>query len=102
MDLLMILIAVAFAGICGALAQVVIGFSYGGMIVAIMTGIVGAFVGMWFASLIGLPSLLAIRVGTITIDMLYGFLGSLFLTTILEIARLWLNKDAKPIEEPEM
>ncbi len=61
MGLVDFLILLVVAGICGALAQAIVGYSRGGCLVSIALGFIGALVGMGLARLFGLPELLPIN-----------------------------------------
>ena len=67
MDLLQLSILLVIAGICAAIAQWVVGFSPGGFIMSIIIGVVGAYLGMSLASLLPLPLILPIHVGTVSV-----------------------------------
>ena len=87
MSLLETLILLAIAGIVGALAEFLIGFSFGGMIGAIIVGVVGALIGNWLARLLHLPAILPIQVGTRTIELIWATLGSILLVGLLSALR---------------
>jgi len=86
-DLLQLSILLVIAGICAAIAQWVVGFSPGGFIISIILGVVGAYLGMSLASLLPLPLLLPIHVGTVSFDLLWAVLGSLLLLLLLYLIR---------------
>jgi uncharacterized membrane protein YeaQ/YmgE (transglycosylase-associated protein family) len=88
MDLLELSIVLVIAGICGAFAELIMGFSPRGMLVilvSIIVGVIGAFLGYWiFTSILALPGILTIRVGTIRFDLLWTVVGSLLLLLLLQ------------------
>ncbi|MCS7291226.1 MAG: GlsB/YeaQ/YmgE family stress response membrane protein [Roseiflexus sp.] len=90
MDPLELLILLVIVGICGAFAELIVGFSPPGlhvMLVSIIVGIIGAFIGGWIAGMIGLPPITEIRVGNIRLSLLYTILGSTLLLVILQALR---------------
>jgi len=90
MDPLQLMILLVIAGICGAFAELIVGFSPPGlhvMLVSIIIGVIGAFVGAWIAGLFGLPPLTEIRVGNIRLNLLYTILGSVLLLLVLQALR---------------
>jgi uncharacterized membrane protein YeaQ/YmgE (transglycosylase-associated protein family) len=87
MSLLETLILLAIAGLVGALAEFLIGFSLSGMLGAIIVGVVGALIGSWLARLLNLPALLPIQVGTRTIELVWAILGSILLVGLLSALR---------------
>lgn len=90
MDPLQLMILLVIAGICGAFAELIVGFSPPGlhvMLVSIIIGVIGAFVGAWIAGLLSLPPLTEIRVGNIRMNLLYTIFGSILLLLVLQALR---------------
>jgi uncharacterized membrane protein YeaQ/YmgE (transglycosylase-associated protein family) len=94
MGLLELLILLVIAGICGAIAEWVVGFSPGGFIVSIIVGLIGAYLGSWIAAQIGLPSLLPVSalgltgtIGPLNFDIVWSIIGSILLLLIISLAR---------------
>src|SRR6478609_8862515 len=86
-DLLQILILLVIAGICAAIAQWIVGFSPGGFSVSVILGVVGAYIGTSLASLLPIPPILPIHVGTVSFDLLWAVCGSLLLLLLLYLVR---------------
>ena len=63
MTLLELLVLLLIAGICGSLAQALVGYSHGGCLVSIVLGLIGALIGTWLARLAGLPEILSVQIG---------------------------------------
>jgi len=87
MSLLETLILLAIAGLVGALAEFLIGFSLGGILGATIVGVVGALIGSWLARLLHLPAILPIQVGTRSIELVWAALGSILLVGLLSALR---------------
>ena len=90
MDLLTILILIVLAGICGAIAEFIVGFSPGGIFVTVIVGVVGAFIGNAIGEAIyGIFPILfiAIQVGNVILDLFWATLGSLVLLLLLSLLR---------------
>ena len=62
MTLTGILVLLLIAGIVGALGQSISGYSFGGCLMSIIVGFVGAYVGVWLAGQLGLPEVFTINV----------------------------------------
>jgi uncharacterized membrane protein YeaQ/YmgE (transglycosylase-associated protein family) len=86
-DLLQLSILLVIAGICSAIAQWVVGFSPGGFVISIILGVVGAYLGMSLASLLPIPLILPIHVGTDSFDLRWAVCGSLLLLLLLYLIR---------------
>lgn len=92
LDLLELSILLVTAGICGSLAELIIGYNPTGMVIlifSIIVGVIGAFIGTWiFTVALGLPGFLTIRVGTERFDLLWATFGSMLLLLALQGLRL--------------
>jgi uncharacterized membrane protein YeaQ/YmgE (transglycosylase-associated protein family) len=87
MSLVELLILLVIAGVVGAIAEYFVGFTPGGLLMSIAIGIAGAYLGTWLARQIGLPSILAINVGSQTIELVWALLGSILLVALLRAIR---------------
>lgn len=85
MTLLELLLLLVIAAVCGAVGKAIVGYWPGGLLVSIGVGFVGAVVGTWIARLLGLPELLAIRIGTTTFPIVWSILGSALFVGILAL-----------------
>lgn len=84
-DLIVLLI---IAGLCGALGQAISGFSRGGCLVSIALGFIGALLGSWLATKLGLPEILPVRIGGIGFPIVWSIVGSaLFVAVISLVSR---------------
>ncbi|GAB4210869.1 MAG: hypothetical protein OHK0022_44730 [Roseiflexaceae bacterium] len=88
MDLLQLLILLVIAGLCGALAELILGrrLGSGSLIITIILGVIGAYFGSWLSWQLGLPGY-AIEVGTMRMDVLWSLLGSLAVLALLSLVR---------------
>jgi uncharacterized membrane protein YeaQ/YmgE (transglycosylase-associated protein family) len=71
------------AGLAGALGQAVAGFSYGGCIISILVGFVGAFIGTWIARQFGLPTFYVIQIGGERFPIVWAIVGAAILSAVL-------------------
>ncbi len=79
------LLLLLIAGICGALAQTLAGFSRGGCLVAIVMGFIGALLGTWLARVSGLPELLSIRIGDTSFPIIWSIIGGALFAALLSL-----------------
>ena len=87
MDLLQLSFLLVIAGICGAIAQWIVAFSPGNLLVSIIVGVVGAYLGWVISRLLPFPKLLAIGVGALDVDLVWAILGSMLLLVLLKALR---------------
>ena len=83
MSLTGILLLLVIAGIVGGLGQSLAGYSFGGCLMSIVVGFVGAFVGIWLARQLGLPQIFTITIEGEPFPVVWGIIGSALLSLIL-------------------
>lgn len=87
-DLLQLLTLLVIAGICGAIAQWIVGFSPGSMLVSIIVGVIGAYLGTVIANLLHIPDIVpSFVIGTLPFNILWAVLGSILLLLMLRALR---------------
>lgn len=99
MTLLELLLFLLIAGICGFLAELVVGFSPGGFLASIAVGLVGAYIGSWLAGVLGLPLVLSTKSvlpetdGTniiatnFSFDIVWSIIGAIVLLFVISLIR---------------
>ena len=101
MDLIQVLILLILVGICAAIAEWIIGFSPGGLLVTVIVGVVGAYLGGWLRNLLPfeLPlfSLFTVEVGSVTFNMLWSVIGSILLLLLLNVLRDSMRRQAEEV-----
>ncbi|NOK59052.1 MAG: hypothetical protein GFH27_549349n47 [Chloroflexi bacterium AL-W] len=91
MNLLGILLLIIITGICGAIAEFVVGYSPGGLLLSIIVGVIGAYFGNVFGEWIyQITSLrfFSVQVGNITIDIVWAIVGSIVFLLLLSLLRI--------------
>ena len=81
------LLLLLIAGVCGSLAQALIGYSHGGCLVSIALGFIGAIVGTWLARLLGLSEILAIQIGSQSFPIVWSIIGATLFVALLNFLR---------------
>ena len=87
MTIVDILLLILVGGICGAIAEMIVGFSPGGFLASVAIGFVGALVGTWLARQLALPSVFAVTIAGYTIEILWAILGAIVLLLVLSLFR---------------
>lgn len=85
MSLIDFLVLLLVAGLCGALGQAISGFSRGGCLVSIALGFIGAIIGMWLASALKLPELLAVNIGGKPFPIIWSIIGAALFVAVISL-----------------
>ena len=87
MGLLEFLILLVIAAICGRLGQVLAGYSSGGWLMAILTGFIGAYIGIFIARELGLPEFLSVQIGGQAFPVIWSVIGATIFTLVIGLLR---------------
>jgi uncharacterized membrane protein YeaQ/YmgE (transglycosylase-associated protein family) len=85
MTILEFLVLLIVAGICGGVAQSIVGYSHGGCLTSILLGFIGALIGTWLARLVGLPELLDVTVGDRSFPVVWSIIGAALFVAVLAL-----------------
>ncbi|MCH8474548.1 MAG: GlsB/YeaQ/YmgE family stress response membrane protein [Opitutales bacterium] len=83
MTILEFLLLVLIAGFCGAIGQTIAGYSRGGIIVSIVVGFIGALLGSWMSSHLGLPELLTVQIGDKDFPIIWSIIGAVAFVVVV-------------------
>lgn len=79
-------ILLVIAGVCGGIAQALVGGTRGGCLVAIALGFIGALLGTWLARLAGLPDLFVIQIDNHTaFPVVWSIIGGALFAAVLAL-----------------
>lgn len=76
MTLLDFVLLLIVAGICGGVAQALVGYSRGGCFASIALGLIGALLGAWLARALALPEILSVQFGTQAFPVVWSIIGA--------------------------
>src|SRR5690349_18051577 len=76
-----IIVTIIVAALCGALAQLVVGYTHGGCLTSILAGIIGALVGNWLAGWLHMPNFIVVA----DVDLVWTFIGALIFVAALAV-----------------
>lgn len=79
------LLLVLVAGIIGSLGQAIGGYSTPGCAMSIVIGFVGAIIGRWLPSLLGLPTFYVVNVGGTKFPVIWSIIGAAILVVLLRV-----------------
>ena len=85
MSIVGFLLLLLVAGLCGAVAQSLAGYSRGGCLTSIALGFVGALIGTYLARVTGLPDLLSVDVGGQSFPIVWSVIGAALFTAVLAL-----------------
>lgn len=83
MTLIEFLVLLLIAGICGSIAQALVGFTRGGCLVSMALGFIGALVGTWMARALALPEIFAIQIGGQAFPIVWSIIGATVVVLII-------------------
>lgn len=83
MTLIQLIILLIIAAAVGLIAQSLGGYWRGGLLLAILLGFVGAIVGPWLASQLGLPELLTVTVGGVRFPIIWSIIGAILVVGLV-------------------
>lgn len=85
MTLFEFIILLIIAGVCGSIAQSLVGFTQRGCIISIVTGFVGAVIGTWLARKFNLPELFVVNIGGKIFPVIWSIIGSVLFAAVLSL-----------------
>jgi uncharacterized membrane protein YeaQ/YmgE (transglycosylase-associated protein family) len=77
------LLLLLIAAICGGIGQSISGYSFGGCLISAGVGFVGAIIGKWIASELGLPELWSVEVDGQPFPVVWSIIGAALFTAVL-------------------
>jgi uncharacterized membrane protein YeaQ/YmgE (transglycosylase-associated protein family) len=85
MTIIEFLVLLLVAGICGSLAQSLVGYSKGGCLVSIVLGFIGALLGSWLARLFKLPEIVNLNFGGQPFPVIWSIIGAALFVAVLAL-----------------
>jgi uncharacterized membrane protein YeaQ/YmgE (transglycosylase-associated protein family) len=76
-----IVVTIIIAALCGALAQLVVGYTHGGCLTSLLAGVIGALIGNFLASWLRMPNILLVY----GVDIVWTFIGALIFVAALAV-----------------
>jgi uncharacterized membrane protein YeaQ/YmgE (transglycosylase-associated protein family) len=76
MTIASLLVLLLIAGIAGAIGQSIAGYSLGGCLVSAAVGLIGALLGGWLSTAIGLPEFLVVQIGGWAFPVVWAIIGA--------------------------
>jgi uncharacterized membrane protein YeaQ/YmgE (transglycosylase-associated protein family) len=87
MTLLGFLMLLILGALCGAAAELIVGWSPGGFFASAAIGFVGALIGGWLAGLLHLPSMFVVHIDGRPIEVVWTVLGAIVLLLVVKLFR---------------
>ena len=73
--------------ICGAIAQMIVGFGRAGFLVSVAIGFAGAWIGTWLAPTLKLPTVFAVQIEGHRVEIFWTVLGAIALLLVVSLFR---------------
>lgn len=87
MSLLSFLLLLVIAAVCGSIGQAFAGYDSTGCLVSTALGFIGAYLGMWLAGALQLPTFFVVDVGGVSFPIVWSIVGSALLVAVLGLIR---------------
>lgn len=81
------LVLLVVAAICGRLGQVLAGYNSGGWLTAILTGFIGAYIGIFIARELGLPTFFVVQISGQAFPIVWSVIGATIFTVVIALVR---------------
>ncbi|HUF90153.1 MAG TPA: GlsB/YeaQ/YmgE family stress response membrane protein [Gemmatimonadota bacterium] len=85
MTLMGFLVLLLVAAVAGALGQAIVGYSAGGCLVSIALGFVGALIGVWLKSQLGLPEPFPIEIQGQSFPLIWSIIGAALFVAVISL-----------------
>lgn len=85
MSLIEILLLLLIASICGGIGQSIAGYSFGGCVVSIVVGFIGALIGQWLMMKFGFPEFFTLSVAGKDFHVVWAIIGATIFSVIVGI-----------------
>ncbi len=85
MSLVELVILLIIAAVVGLIAQSLVRYWRGGLVLAVVLGFVGALIGTWLARTLGLPEVLTVSVGGVTFPIVWAIVGAVLLVAVVSL-----------------
>jgi uncharacterized membrane protein YeaQ/YmgE (transglycosylase-associated protein family) len=79
------LVLLLVAAVAGALGQAIVGYSAGGCLVSIALGFVGALIGSWLRTELGLPEPFPIEIQGQTFSLIWAIIGAALFVAVISL-----------------
>lgn len=87
MSLIGFLVLLLIAAVCGSIGQALAGYNLGGCLVSIVVGYIGAYLGLWMAGKMDLPTLFTINIDGKPFPVIWAIIGAAVFTLIVALLR---------------
>ena len=82
-----LLVLLLIGAICGVIAEMLVGFSVGGLFASAVLGFLGAFIGSWLGHALHAPKVLTIQVEGHPVEVVWSILGAVLLLLVIGLVR---------------
>lgn len=87
MTLFGFLLLVVVGAVCGAVAELIVGYSPGGFLASVAIGFVGAWIGGYLAGILHFSPMFVVHIEGHALDVVWTVLGSIVLLLVVSLFR---------------
>lgn len=85
MTLVELLLLLIIGGLCGGIAQSLVGYSRGGCLTSIAVGFIGSLLGAFISREVGLPAIFTLQIGGVPFPIIWSILGGTIFVGLLSL-----------------
>ncbi len=85
MSIIEVLLLLVIASVCGGIGQSIAGYSFGGCVVSIVVGFIGAMIGQWLMNKFNLPEFFTLSVAGKDFHVVWAIIGATVFSVIIGI-----------------
>jgi uncharacterized membrane protein YeaQ/YmgE (transglycosylase-associated protein family) len=79
------LVLLVIAGVCGSLGSALAGYSHMGCLSSVALGFIGAWLGVWFAGQVHLPTLFVLHVQNESFPVVWSVIGAAIFAAVMSV-----------------
>ncbi|MEX0843078.1 MAG: GlsB/YeaQ/YmgE family stress response membrane protein [Gemmatimonadota bacterium] len=83
MTVVELIVLLFIAGVCGSVAQALVGFTRGGCLASVALGFIGALVGTWLARTFALPEIFSLQIGGQAFPIVWSIVGAIVVVLVI-------------------
>ncbi len=79
------IVLLVIAGVCGSLGSALAGYSHLGCFSSVALGFIGAWIGVWFAEQVHLPTLFVLHIQNESFPVVWSIVGAALFAAVMSV-----------------